>query len=145
MDEWVWCNGGMMLTRESPSTRTRTSSIVNSLAANPTWTTLWLNPGLSGKRLANNGQSHGTAIRHCLLKLQYILCVIEKFAKLNYHAKQQHSNNTATQLTLEGRTVMFYLKTHLVPHSKHLACRLLAIYHLTLCRAKLAVCPEIRT
>jgi hypothetical protein len=60
---------------------------------------LGLNPGFSGERLATNRQSHGTAIRHCLLKLQYILYVIEKVAKLNYLAKQQHSN-TATQLTI---------------------------------------------
>lgn len=81
----------MMLTRETPSTQTRTYSIVTLLAANPTWTALELNPGLSAERLATNRQSHGTAI--------------EEVAKLSYFAKHQHSNNTATPLNLEGRTV----------------------------------------
>lgn len=99
----------MMVTRENPGTRTITCSIVISLAANPTWTALGLSPGLSGEKLASSRQSHGTVLRHCLLKLQDILYLIQKVAKLNYFAKQQHSNNTATQLTLEGRTVMFFL------------------------------------
>lgn len=77
----------MMLTRESPDTQSRTSTIVISQAANPTWTALGLNPGLSGEKLANNRQSHGTVLRRCLLKLQYILYVIEKVAKLNYFRK----------------------------------------------------------
>jgi len=35
--------------------------------------------------------------------------VTERVAKLNHFTKQQHSNNTATQLTLEGRTVMCFI------------------------------------
>jgi hypothetical protein len=69
----VWNNDEMMLTRENPSTRSKTCSIVPLLAAKPIWKALGLNPGLHDERLASNREIRGTAFRHCLITLKHSL------------------------------------------------------------------------
>ena len=59
MNEWVWSNGGMVLTTDNTSTWRETCWNATPFTTNLTWTDLGWNPGLHGDRPATNHLSHG--------------------------------------------------------------------------------------
>jgi hypothetical protein len=61
MNEWVWSNGGMILTGKNWSVGSKTFHCVNLSAINPKWTSLGLNLGLCVERLTADHMSHGMA------------------------------------------------------------------------------------
>jgi hypothetical protein len=58
--EWIWSNGGMILTGENWRTRRGTCPSAT-FPTNPTWTALGANPGLCGENPATNRVCCGTA------------------------------------------------------------------------------------
>jgi hypothetical protein len=67
MNECAWNICGIILTEEDGNTRRKNCPTANLSTKNPTFIGLVMNPGFCGDRLANKGQSHGTACMELLI------------------------------------------------------------------------------
>ena len=78
MNEWVWSNGGMILTGENWSTGRKTCSSSSLLLINLTWTVLGSNPGLCGQRPPTNHPIQSSRLRLKRIIFQYLFRTVQE-------------------------------------------------------------------
>ena len=87
MSEWGWSSSGMILTRETRNTETKTCPSATFSTANPAWTSVGFNLDLWGERAVINHLNHGTVTGDW----HSVPCIAHKYLEMWLHNCCKHS------------------------------------------------------